>query len=426
MKNYYYLLIIGSMALLWCAPKFAAAQSWQITTNTFISTRFEDMFFLSPTEGYIVNGEGFIYRTEDGGDTWQGLFHTLDYLRSVEFLTSEVGFVGSLDGTLFRTTDGGEEWLGITDHIPGSIAGICGMSHIGTETIMGVGTFSDTPVFIRSDDQGDTWTHLDLSDLASGLVEVHFFDDQNGIIGGISNNSGALVLRTEDGGQTWENVFEANRILEFVWKFDVVNDNLIYGTVENYLPEGSGRYIIKSEDGGLTWEEKLVSPNFYDFQGIGFRNELEGWVCPRNSGMFHTIDGGETWTQDNTISNINRIWRIDENLLYACGSRVYRYGDLPTNALDISDRTIIPKISDISPNPFGESLSFVVDIPPSGEALVEVFDQNGKRQHLFENRNYPSGPNTFNLNQTEGWPPGVYYISVRSKEGHAAAKIVKK
>ncbi len=426
MKNYYLLLVISSLTLLWCMPNSISAQTWQTTDITFSSARFEDMFFLTPTLGYIVNGEGFIYRTEDGGDHWQGVFITSDYLRSIEFLDTEVGFAGSLDGSLFRTTNGGANWLNITGQIPGSISGICGMSHVGTQTIIGVGTFSGDPVFIRSDNQGDDWTYKDMSDLVSGLVEVHFFDSQNGLIGGISNNSGAVILRTEDGGETWENVFEANRVLEFVWKLDALDDNLIYGAIENYLPEGNGRYIVKSEDGGHTWEEKLVSNGFHDLQGIGFRNELEGWVCPRNSGMFHTLDGGETWSQDNTISNINRIWRVDENLLYACGSHFYRNGNLPTETNVISTEPIMPAISGIAPNPFGESLSFTVQVPPSGQALVEVINQEGKLMYRWEKRNFPQGANSFTLDQTADWPSGVYYLSVRCKEGHAGKKIIKR
>lgn len=423
MKKNYLLLLISSAGILLCAPNALTAQTWQVTDIQLSSIRFEDIAFPTPHKGFMVGNET-IYRTEDGGDHWEPVFTTTGYLRSLEFLDTLIGFAGTLDGQLYRTADGGDTWVDVAPQVPGFLYGICGMSHVGTQTIIGVGIFNDEAQFIRSDNQGIDWTYKDMDTLASSLVEVHFFDDQTGIIGGVAlDGLDAVILRTEDGGETWTTVYESNRPLEFVWKFDALSNDLIYGSVENI--SGLASYALKSEDGGNSWQELLVSTDHHDLQGIGFRNELEGWVGPRDSGMFHTEDGGQTWVQNSTIPNINRILRINENLLYASGSFFYRNGDVPTSINLPLAATIKPIITHISPNPFASTFQFTVNVPPTGQALIELIDQNGKVMRQIDNRSFPVGENTITIEETESWPSGVYYIFVRCKEGHAGAKVVK-
>src|SRR3546814_9295049 len=58
-----------------------------------------------------------------------------------------------------------------------------------------------------------SWTSRDLHGVASGLVDLHFFDERQGIaVGAVGGGSSAaeqaasrtVILSTQDGGETWQ------------------------------------------------------------------------------------------------------------------------------------------------------------------------------------------------------------------------------
>jgi len=49
--------------------------------------RHDDVFFVTPDSGWVVNGAGQIHRTTDGGQSWILQTTVPNYLRSVGFAT---------------------------------------------------------------------------------------------------------------------------------------------------------------------------------------------------------------------------------------------------------------------------------------------------------------------------------------------------
>ena len=89
----------------------------------------------------------------------------------------------------------------------------------------------------------------------------------------INENIGAVILKTIDGGDTWQVVFNSNDGMEYIWKMDFVNGDVAYGSVESFA---NSTTIGKTTNGGDSWEELVVSSIALDIQGIGFANELKG------------------------------------------------------------------------------------------------------------------------------------------------------
>src|SRR5690606_11475737 len=132
--------------------------------------------------------------------------------RSVGFANESKGWIGSLTfgSVLFETLDGGETWVDVTDRIVGDVeaAGICGISVVDADRAFGVGRWTGPAVVVRTVDGGQTWLASSVDDLAGTLVDVHFFDENEGLaVGGTNANlsatsNRAVVLRTTDGGET--------------------------------------------------------------------------------------------------------------------------------------------------------------------------------------------------------------------------------
>jgi photosystem II stability/assembly factor-like uncharacterized protein len=170
------------------------------------------------------------------------------------------------------------------------------------------------PGFVmRSLDGGETWKVLDLNQQVGPILDVKFFDENNGLVfAGTDANvekSNALILQTRDGGVTWKKVYQSTRPYEITWKASFPTRNTGYVTVQSYDPDKSAskRVVAKTTDGGNTWREiPLVDEHAVRQFGIAFADEKTGWVGTSTSG-FQTLDGGATWSRVDMGRAVNKI-----------------------------------------------------------------------------------------------------------------------
>lgn len=97
------LLLLFVMLLCACA---AHAQTWETLPDAPFTSRHNDVYFVAPDTRWVVSGAAEIYRTVDGGTSWDlQLSKTATHLRSVGFLDSRRGFAGNVGTGEFGTTD---------------------------------------------------------------------------------------------------------------------------------------------------------------------------------------------------------------------------------------------------------------------------------------------------------------------------------
>lgn len=219
-------------------------QTWQSTSMTpnVNGQRFDDVFFLTNDIGWAANGYyAAVYKTIDGGLNWteqlnESMLDGNYYFRNIEFLNTDIGFLGTLNGKIFRTIDGGSTWNNITNITPNPPA-ICGLSAVGSSTIYGCGAYFTPAYIIKSTDSGATWVNIDMSAYANALVEIKFLTEDIGYACG-SSSTGATVLKTTDGGTTWTEIYNSNIVGEYIWKLQILdnNNNVMFGAVESLSP----------------------------------------------------------------------------------------------------------------------------------------------------------------------------------------------
>jgi len=211
-KFYKRVLFYGIIMSFMCYFQEVFTQSWQTQNANTLSWRFEDMHFVSPDMGWVVDGGGQILKTTDGGLNWQQQFYDSNlYFRSVEFFNDQIGFAGTLSNSgpnaqLLKTTDGGNTWIDISSNFPNSIAGICGIAIPDVNTIFVTGVFYGQAYIMKSINQGDTWTYKSMASQANGLVDIYFKDANTGWAvgqGDQGNGLRAVILGTTNGGNTW-------------------------------------------------------------------------------------------------------------------------------------------------------------------------------------------------------------------------------
>lgn len=328
------------MLLLTCSASVAQQFEWTNLPNSPVpdsaSQRFEDVYFVNANTGFIAMYSGRIYKTVNGGQSWSLVNSATNFpfgnYRSLGFFNSQFGLLGNISfaNPLMRTTNGGLNWTPVSNFFPRPY-GICGISVVDENIAYGVGRYAAPAHVIKTTNKGATWTCREMdTSLAKSLVDCYFWSADSGIaVGGYNRGNGyqfgnAVVLQTFDGGNTWQRIYRSNRSGEWCWKINFVDRITGYISIERH----SGlSYILKTTDGGLTWNEKTFL--VYDQEGIGFIDENHGWVGGWTGPTYETTDGGDTWDLAKWGYFVNRFRFLNDTLAYAVGERVYKYVRAP-------------------------------------------------------------------------------------------------
>lgn len=135
-------------------------------------------------------------------------------------------------------------------------------------------------VFLVSLSVSAQWTSIS-SGTTVNLQQILFTDSLNGYILGDS-----VVLKTSDGGNTWNQIFNNHRF----FGFDFLNPST--GAILG------NDTVFKTSDSGITWSEVIVSTPLY-FQGspLFYMTTAAEWFYVRGQRHAHTTDGGITWNE---------------------------------------------------------------------------------------------------------------------------------
>lgn len=419
MKKVYLILLISTVAsaqLTWSPlPNIAANLNGQ---------RFDDVFFLNENLGWAANGYyAAVYKTTDGGATWtqqlnNAMLASNHYFRNIEFLDENIGFLGTLNGKFYKTTDGGATWNLVT--ISPNPAAICGLDCVGTTTVYGCGAYFSPAYIIKSTDSGQIWEYINMSAHATALVEVLFVNENTGYASG-NNSNGAVILKTTDGGATWSTIYNGTIAGEYVWKLQILADNpkVMFGSVESASPN-SGK-LLKSIDGGVNWIVKNAPEP--EIQAVGFVDENHGWMGGHDTGFYETTDGGDTWNNTTVGSNLNRIFFVNNNLAYACGTTIYKMSN-SLNVNPFQEQARIPLKVKVVPNPIKDKLNLEVDFNGTDHLMLGLYSETGQlvEQLAIDETNQANHKEyTFDF----PYPKGVYFLNLHTNTGRQSIKIVK-
>jgi photosystem II stability/assembly factor-like uncharacterized protein len=370
-----------------------------------------------------VEGAGRVFRTTDGGASWELRSEVPGYLRTAVFTSPTHGWVGVLfhPTRLYETTDAGATMVDVTARIAPAIpGGICGLWAVNADTLVAVGQWSGPAYAARTVDGGASWQSAALGALAGSLIDVVFLDDQRGFaVGGTAGavfGGRAVVLATEDGGATWASRYVGPEppagVGEWAWKISFPTPLVGYVSVERTEPAPATGRLLKTTDGGVTWSVVDV-PGVGSMQGAGFLTAERGWVSGRGAAA-ETRDGGGTWTPTSTIDgSVNRFEFFGDSLGYAMGQRVYALDARATTGGEPSPPALVDAL-DAWPNPSSGStrLRFRLEVP--GEASLAVHDALGRRVRTVAGGALAAGTHEFVWDgRTDAGAPvaaGVYVV----------------
>ena len=213
------------------------------------------VFFTSAENGWIAGDNGYLAHTETAGKNWtQQDIGTTENINEIYFRNDDNGYLVA-GKKLFITKDGGRSW-------------------------------NETRIFRLSDFRSAT----------PEFLSIRFADKKRGIvIGSLLNKQekviDSLVMRTEDGGETWRRVVVPTKLE--LYHLDFVGSSRCWIV-------GDGGLILASTDGGATFQ-KQISGTDKDLYNVDFRDENEGYAVGFKGTILRTEDGGNNWSSVKTI-----------------------------------------------------------------------------------------------------------------------------
>lgn len=209
------------------------------------------------------------------GSGWTKLQPDIGKFHDVHFVNDSTGYV--CGKTVARTTDRGNHWISfpVTDDQPYFELFSTDAAHCW---VAGQNKLAITT------DSGSNWTFIPSPIGNSGVSEIFFFDNDNGLMAG----SGGL-FRSSDGGLHWTKVVDTKLITDI-----------------SFIDQQNGWYIdakkvFRTQNGGVSFTEQQ---SFADsLTRIQFINAQTGWLSDLKGGIYRTIDGGATWGKVRTLDD---------------------------------------------------------------------------------------------------------------------------
>lgn len=234
---------------------------------------------------------------------------------------SNTYYFGAAAGGVWRTNNGGNTWESLFDSQPVSSIGSIAVAesdpniiYVGTGETCIRGDISFGDGVYKSTDAGRHWTNVGLKD--SQYVSKIVIDPRNPdvvVVAALGHawgpNAERGVFRTSDGGKNWQKVLykdDHTGAIDLV--MDPKNPAIIYAALWQaqrsawHLESGGpGSGLYKSTDGGLNWKHlsKGLPTGVLGRIGIAVSgaNPLRVYALieAEKGGLFRSEDGGESW-----------------------------------------------------------------------------------------------------------------------------------
>jgi photosystem II stability/assembly factor-like uncharacterized protein len=382
--------------------------------------------------GTVIPGDG-VYKSTDDGKTWQhiGLADTqmIGQIR-IDPNDCNHAYVAALGHTfgpndqrgVFRTTDGGATWQKVlfVDDLTGAVdmsmdpsnpdVLYASMWHVYRQPwlLSDGGTQSG---LYKSTDGGTTWTNLTPrfglpADQPVGKIGVSVSGaDPNRVYALVEARPGGGLFRSDDAGATWKLVNESQDIRQRAFYFtkvwaDTTNpDRVYFGNVS----------FLRSDDAGVTLT--TVPTPHSDNHGL--------WIDPANDNrMIETNDGGaavstdgaRTFTNENySTAQIYNVATTNDNPYLVCGEQQDR-GTTCVSSTGGSDSISITGGSESGPiavDPSNSNVFYVGDCCGPFTGAMSRFDRSGqsalgaRRIDVWPNN--PQGQNAGSVDQRFQW-----------------------
>ena len=375
----------------WTSGSFTADTNFRISNISGVDSN--TCYIL--TYNNTVGSGGYLFKTTDGGTTWDTVSTGQVFLASPSF-PNIVHFFDAANGMLmgdplggyyeiYTTVDSGNTWTRVQSaNIPAPLSA----SEYGLVNVYGAnGDFiyygTNNGRIFRSYDRGYTWaaSTMGVANTSNGVSGVTFRDSLNGFAMR-STTSANTTYRTTDAGATWTVVTPAGTMFRSDFMY-VPGTSAMISVGANT----NGRGASQSIDDGSSWvtiDTAGVSTTD-GFVSLDFISPTVGWaggfaVDPLTDGIYRWIAGPASVSENEADLSVNAYPNPSRDIVFLETSKNFKYN-----------------------------------------VSVSIVDVLG---NVVSSQQYArwSNPATVNLN---GLPQGVYFVRISSGNEVAVLRVVR-
>jgi len=218
--------------------------------------------------------------------------NTLAWLRDIYFFNENHGIIAGSGGTFLETKDGGKNWSKRKKFTSDTILQIYFSDEYKGWLLCERDPFNrgenSSAYLLKTTDGGETWDKIEFKDGSRARVTRIFFNQKGK--GFAIGESGAFFEQTDE--ETWQKSPSPIRYLLLDGAFFDDSHGAIIG---------AGGNVYFSEDAGVSWTPANVfGKPATKLNSIFFTNSKNGWIAGANGKIFQTINGGKMWREQNS------------------------------------------------------------------------------------------------------------------------------
>lgn len=418
-------ILLLTIGLLLGSQVNAQSNTWyQIPTGT--TKKLNTINFPSSTVGYIGGNDSLLLKTTDGGETWNEVNYTgvtfigdEDSILNLKFVSETIGYMATGPyGGIYKTINGGTTWTQITP------AGVLCFNE-------GLFFFDENNGFLGGSGCfiGETIEKMSAGVLATTTINTPTNTAQNRVVDidflnstfGLAASYSGYILRTTNGGTTWDTIPTPVMPNASLTSVAIVDDTLAYA---GYNQIGGGLGILRTIDAGLTWTQDMNSATFYypyffcmheSGDGKVFSGAQPSWAT---NGLIFENYGGGLWAYYEVDQPIHDMTSYADSVVFGVGDSGYVVVNQPPANLSFTENQNANDALAVFPNPFNDIITVNLPQEISSENFsLTIYSVTGELVYTAQNKNM--------MLDLGNLTSGVYFVRLTSSDHLWTSKIIK-
>ena len=276
------------------------------------------VYMVNASTGYLGTSnstQGYLCKTTDYGNTWTKVasYPGASGVYGIYFIDANTGFTSDAAYCIYKTTDGGATWNLISDYGSGTLyefrfasatdGAVCG---------------SRGEVWVTKD-AGASWTKTQ-NPYNTSLYALGINPTTKRLV---TAGNGGVISTSTDWGTNWS-MISTSATVQQLKRIQFLNSKVGYTVGGSAVASDSLGEIIKTTNGGSTWNKLAFNPKSRVYSQF-WLNENVGWIGVAGAnGIYKTTDGGANFTATTVVGMTSaptwyEIEFVDANLGYAVG-----------------------------------------------------------------------------------------------------------